>query len=175
MIQIQPYDLEVRYSPGAEIPIPDALSRLHLPDMDTQLQNDIEVYVHTVMKSLPVSNSKLEEIQHETRQDAQLAALTSLVHDGWPSKCQSCPMEVVAFWNIQHKLSVHDGLLLKGQRIIIPHMLRTNILHQLHHAHLGIDKTKMCTRMIVYWPKMNADIERFVQNCKICSKFATNN
>ena len=175
MIQIQPYDLEVRYSPGAEIPIPDALSRLHLPDMDTQLQNDIEVYVHTVMKSLPVSDSKLEEIRHETRQDAQLATLTSLVHDGWPSKRQSCPMEVLAFWNIQHELSVHDGLLLKGQRIIIPHTLRTNILHQLHHAHLGIDKTKMRARMIVYWPKMNADIERFVQNCEICSKFAANN
>ncbi|KAK2705876.1 hypothetical protein QYM36_016028 [Artemia franciscana] len=51
---IQPYDIEVHYSPGSDIPVPDALSRLHLPDVDTKMQNDIEVFVHTVMKSLPL-------------------------------------------------------------------------------------------------------------------------
>ncbi|KAK2720264.1 hypothetical protein QYM36_004222 [Artemia franciscana] len=34
MIQILPYDLEVIYSPGSNIPVADALSQLHLPDTD---------------------------------------------------------------------------------------------------------------------------------------------
>ncbi|KAK2707393.1 hypothetical protein QYM36_015178 [Artemia franciscana] len=89
MIQIQPYDIEVHYSPGSDIPVPDALSRLHLPDVDTKMQNDIEVFVHTVMKSLPVSDSKLDEIRRETEKDTQLKAVKELKLKGWPGTRQS--------------------------------------------------------------------------------------
>ncbi|KAK2720773.1 hypothetical protein QYM36_004599 [Artemia franciscana] len=89
MIQIQPYDIEVHYSPGSDIPVPDALSRLHLPDVDTKMQNDIEVFVHTVMKSLPVSDSKLDEIRRETEKDTQLKAVKELILKGWPGTRQS--------------------------------------------------------------------------------------
>ncbi|KAK2721380.1 hypothetical protein QYM36_003607, partial [Artemia franciscana] len=89
MIQIQPYDIEVHYSPGSDIPVPDALSRLHLPDIDTKMQNDIEVFVHTVMKSLPVSNSKLDKIRHETEKDTQFKAVKELILKGWPGTRQS--------------------------------------------------------------------------------------
>ncbi|KAK2715001.1 hypothetical protein QYM36_009858 [Artemia franciscana] len=89
MIQIQPYDIEVHYSPGSDIPVPDALSRLHLSDVDTKMQNDIEVFVHTVMKSLPVSDSKLDEIRRETEKDTQLKAVKELILKGWPGTRQS--------------------------------------------------------------------------------------
>ncbi|KAK2720481.1 hypothetical protein QYM36_004385, partial [Artemia franciscana] len=89
MIQIQPYDIEVHYSPGSDIPVPDALSRLHLPDVDTKMQNDIEVFVHTVMKSLPVSDSKLDEIRRETEKDTQLKAVKEPILKGWPGTRQS--------------------------------------------------------------------------------------
>ncbi|KAK2709159.1 hypothetical protein QYM36_012977 [Artemia franciscana] len=89
MIQIQPYDIKVHYSPGSDIPVPDALSRLHLPDVDTKMQNDIEVFVHTVMKSLPVSDSKLDEIRRETEKDTQLKAVKELILKGWPGTRQS--------------------------------------------------------------------------------------
>ncbi|KAK2724744.1 hypothetical protein QYM36_001288, partial [Artemia franciscana] len=75
--------------PGSDIPVPDALSRLHLPDVDTKMQNDIEVYVHTVMKSLPVSNSKLDEIRRKTEKDTQLKAVKELILKGWPGTRQS--------------------------------------------------------------------------------------
>ncbi|KAK2716831.1 hypothetical protein QYM36_007097 [Artemia franciscana] len=94
MIQIQPYDIEVHYSPGSDIPVPDALSRLHLPDVDTKMQNDIEVFVHTVMKSLPVSDSKLDEIRRETEKDTQLKAVKELILKGWPGTRQSSKEQV---------------------------------------------------------------------------------
>ena len=64
MIQIQPYDLELYYSTRSDIPIPDGFSRLHLTDTYAQMQKENEVYVEAVMKSLPVSDSKLEETLH---------------------------------------------------------------------------------------------------------------
>ncbi|KAK2725576.1 hypothetical protein QYM36_000169 [Artemia franciscana] len=93
MIQIQPYNIEVHYSLGSDIPVPDALSRLHLPDVDTKMQNDIKVFVHTVMKSLPVSDSKLDEIRRETEKDTQLKAVKELILKGWPSTRQSKEQE----------------------------------------------------------------------------------
>ncbi|KAK2715637.1 hypothetical protein QYM36_010270 [Artemia franciscana] len=41
MIQIQPYDLSVPYSPSPDIPVAEALSCLHLPDINEELHPDI--------------------------------------------------------------------------------------------------------------------------------------
>ncbi|KAK2713618.1 hypothetical protein QYM36_009479 [Artemia franciscana] len=85
MIQTLPYDLEVIYSPGSDIPIADALSRLYLPYTDFQMQRDIEAYVHAVMKTLPVSDSKLRKIRQLTEHYNQLSTFQSVMQCGWPS------------------------------------------------------------------------------------------
>ena len=95
MIQIQSYNIKVHYSPGSDIPVPDALSQLHLPDVDTKMQNDIEVFVHTVMKSLPVSDSKLDEIRRKTEKGTQLKAVKELIVKGWPGTHQLCPTDAI--------------------------------------------------------------------------------
>ncbi|KAK2711196.1 hypothetical protein QYM36_012393, partial [Artemia franciscana] len=45
MMYIQPYDLTFKYRTGTEIPVADALSRLHLPDIDEELHKEIEIFV----------------------------------------------------------------------------------------------------------------------------------
>ncbi|KAK2720526.1 hypothetical protein QYM36_004414, partial [Artemia franciscana] len=45
MMYIQPYDLTFKYRAGTEIPVADALSRLHLPDIDEELHKEIEIFV----------------------------------------------------------------------------------------------------------------------------------
>ncbi|KAK2721183.1 hypothetical protein QYM36_003453 [Artemia franciscana] len=59
MIQFQPYDLSVHYTPGSEISVAVALSHLHLPSTDEELHTDIEVFVHLITNSLPLSNIKI--------------------------------------------------------------------------------------------------------------------
>ncbi|KAK2707120.1 hypothetical protein QYM36_014967 [Artemia franciscana] len=46
---IQPYDLTFKYRAGTEIPVADALSRLHLPDIDEELHKEIEIFVHSAV------------------------------------------------------------------------------------------------------------------------------
>ncbi|KAK2710763.1 hypothetical protein QYM36_012067 [Artemia franciscana] len=53
MLQLQPYDLHLQFRPGSEIPIADAFSRLHLPDIDEKLATEIDVYVHQISRHLP--------------------------------------------------------------------------------------------------------------------------
>ncbi|KAK2726721.1 hypothetical protein QYM36_007527, partial [Artemia franciscana] len=47
MMYIQPYDLAFKHQAGTEIPVADALSRLHLPDIDEELHKEIEIFLHS--------------------------------------------------------------------------------------------------------------------------------
>ncbi|KAK2702145.1 hypothetical protein QYM36_019275, partial [Artemia franciscana] len=52
MIAVQNYDIQVIYRPGSEIPVADALSRLHLSETDPDTQHDSEFADQTVWVKL---------------------------------------------------------------------------------------------------------------------------
>ncbi|KAK2716637.1 hypothetical protein QYM36_006947 [Artemia franciscana] len=66
MLSIQPYSLKCVYRPGSEIPVADTLSRLHTPDLDNENEKQVEVFVHTLFKNLPIANGKMEKIRNAT-------------------------------------------------------------------------------------------------------------
>ena len=53
-------------------------------------------------------------------------------------------------WNFREKLSILDGGVLKGSRIVIPKAMRTEVLNQIHDGHLGQSKYKLraCSSII---------------------------
>ena len=57
------------YIQGKDMVIADTLSRSPLkPEKEeTALQNDVDVYVHEIISSWPVSDTKLNQIQEETQ------------------------------------------------------------------------------------------------------------
>lgn len=63
------------------------------------------------------------------------------------------------------------ALLLRGNRIVIPHSLRQVILQRIHEGQLGIEKCKRRARDTVYWPGINKDIENMIGKCETCKKF----
>ena len=65
-------------------------------------------------------------------------------------------------------LTVVDGVLLKGQRIVIPTKIRPEMRSLVHEGHLGIEKCKRRAREVMYWPNMNTDVRDFVSRCDIC-------
>lgn len=44
-----------------------------------------------------------------------------------------------------------------------------------HISHLGIEKTKLRARQILYWPGINNDITTMVQECRICERYSAKN
>ena len=52
-----------------------------------------------------------------------------------------CHHAVKAYFNYREELTVVDGLVLKGQRIVIPKKLRQSCLAILHIAHMAVNKT----------------------------------
>ncbi len=72
------------------------------------------------------------------------------------------------YQHFKGELSVLDGVLLKGTRVVIPNSLRQQMVRLVHEGHLGIEKCKRCARDVLDWPYMNRDIETYVQRCDTC-------
>ena len=58
-------------------------------------------------------------------------------------------------------MRVIDGVIMKGWHIIIPEILKIQVLEQLHINHMGIVKTKLLAHESIYWCNINDDIENF--------------
>ena len=69
-----------------------------------------------------------------------------------------------------------DGLVLKGQHIVIPSKLRQSCLARLHIAHMGVNnKTPYQARQSVFCPGLTKDINEIISACPACMKYATEN
>ena len=79
------------------------------------------------------------------------------------------------FWGYRDELSILDGLVLKGTRIIAPKSCHNEVLAKLHEGHFGIEHTKLREMDSVYWPLMHKDIEGMVKTCKKGQEFSRRN
>ena len=61
---------------------------------------------------------------------------------GWPEKC-SLKGSVKLYALFEAELTVQNGLLLKGSRLVIPASMRLDMLDKLHAGHQGIVKCRV--------------------------------
>lgn len=73
-----------------------------------------------------VNDDGLNEICVETGKDEQLTLLGKVIQAGWPGERKNCPQSVRKFWNHRDELSKMNGILFKGENIIIPASHRTH-------------------------------------------------
>ena len=139
-----PYQLlDVQYKKGVEIPLADALSRVTpTPVEEDGIQLPI-VAVNLIMSNLPVSSTEIDLIHEETSEDPTLTLLRHYIHMGWSNDCRMLPQELHMFWNYREDLSMENGLITKGARLLIPSTLRKKVLEQIHNRHLGISLLEM--------------------------------
>ena len=86
-----------------------------------------------------------------------------MIIKGWPEMRDDCPQNLRNFWTYRDELSILNGLVLKGVRIVIPEQCRAKVLEKLHEGHFGIDRTKLRARDTVYWLEINKDIEALIR------------
>ena len=152
----QPF--EVQYRKGREIPLADALSRVApAPVEEDGIQLPI-VAVNLITSNIPVSSTKIDLIHEEMSKDPTLTLLRHYIRMGWPIDCRMLPQELHMFWNYREDLSMENGLITKGARLLIPSMLGRKVLEQIHDGHLGIEKCMVIARESVFWPGISNDI-----------------
>ncbi len=165
LLQLQPYSIELVYRKGKDIPVPDALSRLYLPEEGEKLVDD-EVMVSVVDTNF--SHDRQAELRCETAEDTTLQMLSNTVRNGWPEERRRLPNELKPYWEFREEISVTDGIVYRGDRVVIPEKMRQRMLDLVHQAHLGIVKSKQKANDVIYWPNINKQIKDLVSKCETC-------
>ena len=93
-----------------------------------------------------------------TAEDETLQALQKQIQTGWPLKKSDVPACIRAYSGFHEELSEANGLLFKGEQIIVPVSLPKEMLQKLHEGHLGRDKCLTTAREVFFWPGMSSQI-----------------
>ena len=71
---------------------------------------------------------------------------------------------------MEAELTVCDGVLIWGSRVVVPKELRGRLLKELHAVHSGIVRMKSMAREHFWWPGMDAEIENIARSCCECQE-----
>ena len=168
-LRLMRYSYTIQHVPGRELYTADALSRTPLSATDTDLEGETNIYAHNIISNLPASDSKLEEIRLHQREDETCRMLMSYCQDGWPDRSQ-LQGTINQYWPFRSELTLVEGLLLYGSRIVIPSSLRLGVLDSLHEGHQGINKCRSRAQQSIWWPGLSRQIAELVSNCSTCCK-----
>ena len=72
------------------------------------------------------------------------------------------------FWPVIDNVQIAQGMLFVGDHIIVPKLLRAEMLDLLHETHMGASKTKAWAMNTLFWPGIDANIEKKVAGCALC-------
>lgn len=134
LFDVTQYAPDVHYKKGAELYVADTLSR-DCKSTSTADEPEMEIEVHVV---IAMSKNKQQIYVKETDNEQQLHQLRQQIQDGWPSEIRNVPQEVKPFWTFREELSTYNGLIFKGEQIVVPKSQQLDALRQIHHGHLGI-------------------------------------
>ena len=68
-------------------------------------------------------------------------------------------------------MSVYDGLVFKGERLLIPKLMRPKKKERIHYSHIGVNGSLRRARECMYWPGMTAELKEHIAQCETCSKY----
>lgn len=173
LIQLRKYNFELVYKPGKKLILADTLSRAFCKNnfFDENIDIELEAQICLALMSINATPSKKQEIRVLTKADPELILLLDLVRNGWPHRVKDCPENVKYYFKFRGEISESEGLLFKGQNLIVPKALRNDILNKLHYSHLSAKKCYENAKLSFFWPGMKKQIEDYVMSCHVCQTF----
>ena len=118
---------------------------------------------------LSVSPRRLQELLEATASDCVLNKLIQVTLGGWLSQQSDTDLDVRAYNNVRHEMTMHNGLVFKDKRIAVPTSVRKGIIAIVHRSHQGIQSCVRRAKDAVYWPLMNREITDYVNQCSLCN------
>ena len=130
------------------------LSRAAFQDNSPEISDkEMNYFVHFMMSSLPIGEKSDQKLVTETAKNDTLWKLRHQNSAGWLEHC------LRPYHHHNSEVTYQDGLVLKGQQIIVPSSLQLEICKILYQGHLGIEKTKSRARQSLFWSNMNTEIQ----------------
>ena len=108
-----------------------------------------------------------------TKHDSQLKALK--VTFGCSDTNDETLLSIKEDWSHRDKLTVHNGVIFRGNHVIIPKVLQPEMLAGIHTSHLGAETCLGKSRDVIYWTTMNSEVKDFIRNFTGCNDYLRKN
>ena len=108
------------------------------------------------------------DIRNWTQRDPVLSRVQRYMLNGWPESDKTTQQ----FHRVRQELSIHEGCVMCGARVVVPTPGQTTMLKLLHSSHNGVVKMKALARSYIWWPGIDQQIENIAQHCGQCEENA---
>ena len=170
------YDYEIEYRSTEKHGNADSLSRLPVGNDSAfdkkEEEDDAETVLMVNWIGQAINAKDSLALVKATERDPVMTTAMRYTKEGWPAHLSSDQVELKCLRAQREYLSVVGNCLFYGHRAVIPKSLRPEVLAILHCGHFGDQRMKQLARTIVYWPRIDSDIESTVRECITCLEHA---
>lgn len=159
LMELESYNYDIIYRKGEENTAADCLSRVNQP-VDSKVNDEHE---HLERHVYNLSNEDLlDKIQAAQKLDpVTIFAVSQLIANGRVTRGR---------YRHYRGMSVRDGVLKKGNRIVLPVAVQREVIDELHRAgHWGTEKTLDVVRRQFFSPGLPDVVRSVCSECLVCS------
>jgi hypothetical protein len=145
--------------------------------LDDDISIDELAEVTANIAALNVVNPTItwDMVRTATASDPTSLSIMNFIQTGFPEDCRQLPPDLRPYHRLAQSLYTLDGVILLGQRIVIPSSLRPSMLEALHSGHQGVNAMRSRAQDSIYWPNITVDIARVRDHCAHCHRMAKSN
>ena len=167
LLQLQKYTLDVKYKKGEHMYLADTLSRAYIPEVNVyDFVHELEELDHR--ESLPGSQERWQQLNHASENDNVCQQLRATIQNGWPENKSEVPECVLPYYDSRDELTIQGNLVFKGQLLVVPAAVRTELMSVAHASHIGIEGCLRRIRECLYWPRMTTQVKAYISKCEVC-------
>ena len=152
LITLDSVDCDLHYIAGKDNVVADSLSRIVTKD-DLDYEDKAEEHIYAIDRKATIREGQ----EHDK---AVIRAVKQLKKKGKVTK---------GFYRNHSNLGIKEGLLMKGNRIVVPTQQTEALIIDYHgQNHPGVESTTAIIRSRFWWRSMAKQIKQLVDNCRTC-------
>ncbi|KAK3716251.1 hypothetical protein RRG08_062766 [Elysia crispata] len=162
------YAFELTWAKGSSLLIADTLSRAAICNIASS-EPGLTKETETKERS-NIPDAMLEKLRAQTSEDDDMQVLIGIIKRGWPEEKSELPPSARPYFDFRNTMSIENGLIVRGEKVIVPKAMRGEIKRRLHAAHLSTDSMLRRARRTIFWPGIVAEIKQMADACETCQQ-----
>ena len=127
------------------------------------MEDESDILVNRVIEDLLPEAITIDKLRYATANDPKLSFLKEDILSN-----KYCRKALPQYKQIFEELSYINGVIMRGNRIVIPDSLQADCIAIAHEAHQGASKTLGYLRESCWFPNMKKLVDEYVETCIPC-------